>query len=187
LFLIRHGEPAAAWGGAEADPGLSDVGLRQAAAAARTLAGLGDLHIVSSPMRRCRETAAPYASERRLDVLIDARVGEVATPPGVGDRRAWLQQNFPWRTGDGAKLWTTRDESLQAWREDVLAYVRAFEHDCAVFTHFIAINVMLGAALDRPETIVRRPDYASITEVELNAGRLRLVRAGAEMGAGEVL
>jgi broad specificity phosphatase PhoE len=187
LLLIRHGEAAAAWGGAEADPGLSDRGHMQASAAARTLAGLGDLRIVSSPMRRCRETAAPYASERRLETLIEARVGEVATPPGVSDRRAWLQENFPWRAGGVAKSWTTRDEGLRAWREEVLTCVRGLEHDCAVFTHFIAINVILGAALASDDTIVRRPDYASITEVELSGGRLRLVRAGAEMGAGEVL
>jgi broad specificity phosphatase PhoE len=186
LFLIRHGEPAAAWGGADADPGLSQRGRTQADAVARALGGFGELAVVSSPMRRCRETAQPYAAQRETAPLIDPRVGEVATPAGVRDRPAWLRENFPWR-GGAAQLWETRDRALRAWRESVLSYAREIERDCAVFTHFIAINVIVGAALAREETIVRRPDYASITELEVSGGGLRLIRAGDEMEAGEVL
>lgn len=186
LFLIRHGEPEAAWGGAEDDPGLSDRGRAQALAAADSLLGKGGLAVLSSPMRRCRETAAPYAGRRALVPLIEARVSEVATPAGVGDRRAWLQESFPWRDPAARRLWSELDPGLRAWREDVLAFVGGLDQDFAVFTHFIAINVIAGAALAREETIVCRPDYASITELEVNGGDLRLIRAGAEMSVGEV-
>ena len=60
LFLIRHGEPETAWGDAGDDPGLSPAGQAQAAAAAAALAAEGTLAVLSSPMRRCQETAAPY-------------------------------------------------------------------------------------------------------------------------------
>jgi broad specificity phosphatase PhoE len=186
LFLIRHGEPETAWGGTDDDPGLSQAGQTQARAAAEMLAGRGPLAIVSSPMRRCRETAAPYAERRGLEPLIDRRVSEVATPAGVGDRRGWLQSNFPWRDPSARRLWSELDPALRAWRDDMLAYVRGIEHDCAVFTHFIAINVIAGAALARDETIVARPGHASITELELIGGRLLLRRAGAEMGGDDV-
>jgi hypothetical protein len=54
-----------------------------------------------------------------------------------------------------------------------------------VFTHFIAINVIVGAALESNETIVCKPGYASITELAVE-GQLRLVRVGEEMRTGEV-
>src|SRR5688572_27744295 len=96
LFLIRHGEPEAAWGGATADPGLSAAGRDQAARAAAALADLGPLAVVSSPMKRCRETAAPFEARTGQKALIEPRVSEVVAPSNVRDRRVWLVENFPW-------------------------------------------------------------------------------------------
>jgi broad specificity phosphatase PhoE len=185
LFLIRHGEPEAAWGGPVDDPGLSDRGREQARRAADQLARLGTLAASSSPMRRCLETAAPFAEASGTRIVLEPRVSEVATPAGVADRRHWLQLNFSWRGGP-PRLWTTLSPELRAWRDGMLAYVMGLRQDSAVFTHFIAINVITGAALARPETIVCKPDYASITELEVANGALRLVSAGAEMTSGEV-
>ncbi len=65
LFLIRHGKPAAVWGEADEDPGLDDAGRAQAEAARDHLLSLPEdqrpRRVVSSPLRRCRETAAPTA------------------------------------------------------------------------------------------------------------------------------
>jgi broad specificity phosphatase PhoE len=185
LFLIRHGEPEAAWGGAVDDPGLSEAGRRQADAAAAELRNLGDLHVVSSPMLRCQETAAPYAKSRGLTPEIEPRVSEVATPAGITDRRAWLLQNFPWQGGP-ARVWSEASPELAAWRDRMLGYVRGLDQDCAVFSHFIAINVTVGAALGRDETIVCKPGYASITELAVADGALRVVDLGEEMRLGEV-
>jgi broad specificity phosphatase PhoE len=185
LFLIRHGEPEAAWGGATDDPGLSELGRRQAETAASALMDYGDLRIFSSPMRRCRETAAPYARARGVAPLLEPRVSEVVTPPGLADRRAWLLQTFPWQGGP-PRIWSDLAPELAAWRADMLGCVRALGDDCAVFTHFIAINVIAGAAMARTETIVCKPGYASITELALDDGKLSIVRLGEEMRVGEV-
>ena len=185
LFLIRHGEPETGWGGADADPGLSDRGRAQAAAAAEALAGQRALAVLTSPLRRCRETAAPYLGATGVQALVEPAVSEVPTPPEVSDRRAWLQQNFPWRGGP-SRNWSTLDPRLLAWRDSVLARIAAIAADTAVFTHFIAINVVAGAALASPHTIVCKPGFASITELEVGPGGLRLLRHGAEMREGEV-
>jgi broad specificity phosphatase PhoE len=185
LFLIRHGEPETAWGGGVDDPGLSETGHGQAEAAAADLIKRGELRIISSPMRRCRETAAPFAKTRGLAPEIEPRVSEVATPPGIVDRRAWLLQNFPWQGGP-ARVWSDASADLAAWRDRMLGYVRSLDHDCAVFSHFIAINVIVGAALGRSETIVCKPGYASITELAVEGGALRVVNLGEEMRVGEV-
>ncbi|HYD87420.1 MAG TPA: histidine phosphatase family protein [Vitreimonas sp.] len=185
LFLIRHGEPEAAWGSADDDPGLSSSGRAQAEAAAQALLAEGALAAFTSPMRRCRETAASYERLAGVRAAIEPRVSEVPTPAGVSDRRTWLQQNFPWR-GGAPRTWSALDEALHAWRREMLACIRAFERDTAVFTHFIAVNVIAGAALGREDTIVCKPGYASITEIEVSPGGLRLVRFGDEMQTGEV-
>jgi broad specificity phosphatase PhoE len=185
IVLIRHGEPEHGWGEAD-DPGLSARGHAQAAAAAEALSALAPLRIVTSPMRRCRETAAPYAARLGAEASVEPRVSEVATPAGIADRRAWLAHSFPWRAGVAPTLWSALPPSLWAWRADVLSAPVGWEADCAVFTHFIAINTLAGAALGRPETIVCRPDHTSITELTIDDGRLRLVHLGAEMSEGDV-
>lgn len=183
LFLIRHGEPEAAWGAAE-DPGLSARGRAQAEAAAAALPQ--GLAIVSSPMLRCRQTAAPFEARLRAGARIEPRVSEVATPPGLADRRAWLAEAFPWAEGAPGRDWASLAPPLHDWRAGVLAAVRAAEQDAAIFSHFIAINAILGAALGRAETIVFRPGHASITELALEGDTLRVVAFGASMDQGQV-
>lgn len=186
IFLIRHGRPAQVWGGASSDPGLSELGLAQAEATAVSLHPLGRLQVVSSPMRRCLETAAPYARWSGVQPIIEPRVSEVVASEGVEDRAKWLQERFPWRQRTKPRAWSTLEPRLHAWRNEMLGYVRAIREDTAVFTHFIGINVMTGAALGVEHTIVCRPDHASITELEVQDGALRLVRRGAEMQVDDV-
>lgn len=181
LFLIRHGEPQVAWGGGVDDPELSERGLRQAAGAAAALRQHGPLVAISSPMRRCQQTAASFAA----GPIVEPRVSEVAAPAGV-ERRAWLAEHFPWQDPSRRRLWSDIDPKLLDWREQVLAAVREINADTAVFTHFIAINAIVGAALRRDETIVCTPDHASITELSVNGSELALVTMGAQMQQGDV-
>src|SRR5690606_37968572 len=97
LYLIRHGKPASAWGEGDADPGLDAAGTVQAQAARDALMALPDnerpLRVVSSPLRRCRETAEPLAVALGVEVEIDPAVGEVPTPKALSEleRPAWLR------------------------------------------------------------------------------------------------
>lgn len=186
LFLIRHAEPLESWGGSEPDPGISTRGSAQAEAAAFALAREGRLRILSSPMLRCRETAAAYERLSGAIAGIEPRVSEVASPAGVTDRRAWLAENFPWAEGAARREWSALDPALHAWRAGALAALRELEVDSAVFSHFIAINAIVGAALGDTRTIVCRPDFASIAELELSGGQFRVRQLGAEMNAGIV-
>lgn len=186
IFLIRHAEPAAAWGGAHNDPGLSENGQIQADVAATLLGMEGPLSLVSSPMLRCRETAAALANRIGMGPRIEPRVSEVVAPPDVTDRPAWLRSNFAWADGVPRKRWDDVAQALRAWRDDAIAAVRAIENDCAVFSHFIAINAIVGAAQNSPDTMVFRPGHASITQLELTGGELRVVRLGGEMKSDDV-
>lgn len=186
LFLIRHGEPEAAWGGAVDDPGLSETGKAQALAVAGTLEELGRLQVFSSPMRRCRETAAPYAEGAGRNFTIEPRVSEVVAPPAVTDRRAWLRENFPWDAGVARRQWRDVDAALHTWRDSVVNCVLSLDQDAAVFSHFVAINALASVATRSEDTIVCTPGHASITEFEIRNGALELVRFGESMVRGEV-
>jgi len=186
LFLIRHGRPSSTWGGADNDPGLAEEGWVQAERAAQALLPFGALDLASSPMRRCMETASPYAKLVGLTPRLEPRVSEVVADESVTNRGAWLQQRFPWRDPAATRTWSSLEPALHDWRGRMLDYISGLEKDTAVFSHFIAINVIVGAALQRDATIVCKPDHASITELALTDGVLSVVRLGAEMQVDDV-
>jgi broad specificity phosphatase PhoE len=186
LFLIRHGEPEVAWGGVADDPGLSPAGWHQAQRAAEALAVHAPLAIVSSPKKRCRETASPFEAQLGLRARVEPRVSEVVAPADVADRRSWLRENFPWDEGCARRQWREADEALRVWRDNAVAAMLELTQDTAVFSHFIAINAIASAALKSEDTIVCVPGYASITELEIADGALNLIRFGEAMVRGEV-
>ncbi len=58
IFLLRHAQSEANAGLSEAiDCGLTELGRCQSATVAQVLAGIGVSHVLSSPYRRCLETA----------------------------------------------------------------------------------------------------------------------------------
>ena len=56
----------------------------------------------------------------------------------------------------------------------------AISHDCVIYTHFIAINVVAAAARGSDSVICFRPDHASVTVVETHGGEIRLIALGRE-------
>jgi 2,3-bisphosphoglycerate-dependent phosphoglycerate mutase len=77
LLIIRHGLPVRVDdAGGPADPELSDEGRRQADLVARFLADEGITAVVTSPMRRARETAAPLASILGTEPQVDDELAE---------------------------------------------------------------------------------------------------------------
>ncbi len=78
VTLTRHAETAtpAVFHGAESDVGLSDLGHRQALAAAEWFAPLGLSCVVSSAMQRARHTAAPIAAACGVPHLVEPDLHE---------------------------------------------------------------------------------------------------------------
>jgi broad specificity phosphatase PhoE len=181
LTLVRHGEAAAGWGD-DPDPGLSDTGRAQAAAMAGALAPLGPLPVLVSPLRRTRETAAPLEVAWEVPALVEPAVGEIVAPAhaaGLDARSAWL------RTAMGGR-WAELDEEHHVWRDAVVAALTSLVEDTVVVTHFVAINVAVGAATGDDRVVVFSPGHCSRTTLEVEGGRLRLVDIGAS-AATEVL
>lgn len=82
LVLIRHGQtPSNVLGLLDTQPpgpGLTDLGLQQAAAVPAALVGQPIELIYASTARRAQLTAAPLALSRRLEVQIRSGVREIA-------------------------------------------------------------------------------------------------------------
>ena len=173
IYLVRHGKATAGWG-MEKDPGLDDLGRAQAKAAALTLAPLGPLPIITSPLTRTRETSRPLAEIWDIEPQIEKRAGEIRFPSGNQSSRVqWLQSIM----GD---KWSNLDPDLKAWRREVIEALCSCQADCVVFSHFIAINAAVGHATGDDRVVSFRPDNASITIMETGANTLMLLERGLE-------
>lgn len=172
IYLIRHGEPAGAYG-AHPNPGLTELGTRQAFAAAEALAKAGAKWAVTSPLARSRETAAQFEKLMETHARIETGVGEIVTPKGIEDRADWLR-------GVMGGNWAHADPSLNAWRQSVLAAVEKMPEETAVFSHFVAINVIVGLLTNDDRVVVFKPGHASITKLARVGGKLKVVTLGSE-------
>ncbi|MGC0423236.1 histidine phosphatase family protein [Embleya sp. AB8] len=93
VHLMRHGEvhnPHGILYGRLPDYHLSELGLKMAERVADHLAGRDITHVVSSPLERAQETAAPIAGRHGLELATDDRLIEAENifqgkTFGVGD------------------------------------------------------------------------------------------------------
>ncbi|MFT7288814.1 MAG: broad specificity phosphatase PhoE [Halieaceae bacterium] len=176
IYLVRHGEAAASWG-ESADPGLSELGRRQAMEAATRLQGdlVGlDVTLVSSPLQRAKETAAALVGLLDKPLSIDERFAEIPSPVPLAERQPWLRDFM-------RQVWSTQDESLVSWRSAMIQGIGELPGSAVVFTHFLVINSILGWLQQREETLVAWPANASVTVLSLVDGELRLETLGEQM------
>lgn len=148
LVLVRHGHTNMAgkrlsgW-----SPGvhLNELGRRQAERLVQRLEGARIDAIVSSPLERCRETAAPLARARRLPVRV---------------RRPWIEVDY----GD----WTGRPISqlrrTKLWRRVMFApsNVRFPGGESLLEVQTRALNAALGVAADHPRGTVVVVSHADV-------------------------
>ena len=182
LYMIRHGRPSTGWGDApDADPGLDEAGLAHARGAAEALlalpADVRPIRVFSSPLRRCRETAQPFAEAIGVAVEIEPRFGEIPTPSALtpAERGPWLRNAFQsnWTDVQG-------DIDYDRWRRAVGVALAEQTDNAAIFSHFVAINAALSCVSGETRVLTFRPDHASISVFELVDGRLGLVARGPE-------
>ena len=177
LWLVRHGEAAASWEQSE-DPGLSALGHEQAQRTAAKLAEIlpADVRIMSSPMARARETAAPLASLLGQPVVVDEAFSEVKAPVPLAQRKQWLRQFMRER-------WPQQAEQHWLWRHHMLENLLSQTQPAVIFTHFLVINTILGAATDADAVLLAWPANASFHRFHSDGKTLTLIEKGEEMAS----
>lgn len=176
IFLVRHGEAAAAWG-QDPDPGLSELGKQQAKTATdKLLPQLSDaIQVISSPLLRAQETARPLIEIRQAELVINNAFREIPAPVPLADRKTWLR-------GFMKQRWEEQPEELLQWRASALAQLQQLTTPTVIFSHFLVLNAVVGAIEAQAETLVFWPDNASITQLKLGSnGELNLVALGEQM------
>jgi len=175
IYLVRHGEAAARWHESD-NPGLSERGKAQAAEAARLLARRvdPDIRLYSSPMQRARETAEPLATALGAEVTIVAPFTEIPTPVAQADRQAWL-------TEIARQTWAEQVAMVRDWRGSLLARLRRIEEPAVVFTHFMVINVIVGALQSDDRVVCCLPDTASVTVLQGYGEALQVAELGRQL------
>ena len=127
IYMIRHGEAEAGWG-EDRDPGLSARGTVQASEVAERLVQLGPLDVVSSPLKRCRETSAPLCDAWRTSPRIETAVAEIVSPTqDLTSRSAWLRKIFEGN-------WADTEDVVQQWKRGVPEALLKLRNDTVVST-----------------------------------------------------
>ncbi len=159
VHLVRHGEvdnPDGVLYGRLPNFHLSEDGVLMAKAAAAYLAGRDVVLLLSSPLERALETAAPIAAQFNLEVRVDERLIEPwnhfegskfdVTQAALRQPGSWQHLTNPFRPS-----WGEPYEDIAARMQSVMADAarEAEGHQAVCVTHQLAIWVARRAAEDR--------------------------------------
>jgi broad specificity phosphatase PhoE len=190
IHVVRHGRTRSnrvgrvmGWADESIEPEQYDAAD---AVGARLAASLAPVRVVSSPLPRARDTAAPLAAALTVDLETDARLGELHQGPWQGLAESEVARRWPLEWA----VWRTAPETLDLdGRETLTAlYARvadAFDNlvrlsDAAtvvVFTHDAVVRAAVAWTLRVGPATYRHIDVAncSITTIHASTSGTRLV------------
>ena len=175
IYMVRHGRASAVWDTA-LDPELDELGQAQAREVADQLQSLQLGNIITSPLLRCQQTAEPLGLKWNVTPQVFTEVSEIPSPKGVAmsDRIVWLRQAMQ-------GTWSDLGSDYVAYRDCITDFVRGIQKDTVIFSHFIAINAVIGGVLGDDRLVIRSLDNCSVTIFERDTtGNLSLLQGGHE-------
>lgn len=193
LFLVRHGQSAFSSQdftpfarGPQWDPPLSTTGLEQAALLARRLLVMDPpAAVYCSPMRRTRETIAPYVAATGTEVrydedLIESHVGawEGKAFEEIIAKDEQLLHRF--RNQDAIWVNAPGSEDLDRFRSRVTDAIErivleAPPGNVVVVCHGGVINAYLSPLLGLPQAMFFLPENTSLNSIVVE-GHVRAIR-----------
>lgn len=166
VFVVRHGETD--WNRAgryqgQRESELTELGKSQARALADDLGGAKLARVVSSPLARCVQTAAPLAARAGVQLETDERLIEIAHGTWEGRlradierdeaplMRAWREEPHTVRFAGGESL----DDVVRRWT--AFAASIGDRGDVAVVTHDVVVRIAILQALGMPYSQLWKP------------------------------
>ena len=167
IFLIRHGEASGTYT-EDADPGLSDQGKAQALSLRPFFVNQSPLKVYSSPLRRASETAKLVAGNT-AKIFEEPRMSEIpSNTRELKKRGTWLEEVI-------GRNWDKQPKRLTVWRDQIISFLESQTENTIVFTHFIAINAVVGHLTNSLSVVVCKPNNCSITVLEVSDQKLQLL------------
>jgi broad specificity phosphatase PhoE len=191
LLLVRHAEPERVENtGAPADPSLTALGRKQAAALATWLADEPIDHVVSSPLKRAIDTAQPLATAFGLDVEVVDNLAEwdrdtdsyipVEELRETKDERWRLMVEERWDEMEGGIDPIAFRDGVIAAADSVIS--RFPSRRVVAVCHGGVINAYLGSILGLKRMLWFHPEYTSISRVAASSGGIRSIASLNETG-----
>jgi len=188
--LLRHGQTVLSvqkrFSGVGDQP-LTEVGRAQAAAAAARLAGSGATAVVSSPVRRARETAELVAAALGVELALEPGLRETDFGDWEGYtfqevRDTWPREMDAWLADTSVappygESFADTAARVQQARDRVLATYAG--QQVVLVSHVTPIKTLLRFALDAPPSALYRMhlDLACLSEVQWFADGPAVVRS----------
>ncbi|WP_190081198.1 bifunctional RNase H/acid phosphatase [Streptomyces longisporoflavus] len=175
FVLLRHGETALTpqkrfSGSGGTDPSLSEVGRKQAERAAAAFAARGTIQaIVSSPLKRCQETAQAVAARLGLDVRVEDGLRETDFGAWEGltfgevragqpdELNAWLAS--PDAAPPGGESFAEVARRVSATRERLVSEYAG--RTVLLVTHVTPIKTLVRLALGAPPESLFRMELSA--------------------------
>ena len=191
VWLLRHAETTAAhvFNGFESDVGLSELGYRQAAAAAQWLTAHKPTAVVSSGMIRAIDTARPLVAATGVPHHIERDLHERKVGPMCGQSfalsegpwadtvREWTAGNVHFTTPEAESFHEVAARVVPAWERTVQAHPGG---RLVIVAHGIVVKVLLLSILHGWDATgwVKLGRVANLAVTELTPGDAGLWQPG---------
>ncbi|WP_420121528.1 bifunctional RNase H/acid phosphatase [Nakamurella sp.] len=190
FLVVRHGQSTFGAQGrftGREDVPLTEIGRSQAAAVARRIAPAGPVVVLTSPLVRCRETAAAVAGPAAAPLIEDDRLLDEQLGDWTGLREAEIGAGWPaelarWRRDPaaappgGESFLQVRDRVRPVLTEALSTYRG---HAVVLVTHAAVAKMILTTALQADPAVAfrLRVDTGSLSAVDVDAAGGIVVRS----------
>ena len=193
LLVVRHAEPvritAEEGGGRPVDPVLTERGRDQATRLAQWLRHERVDHVVSSPLARAHQTAAPLAAFHGLEVeIIDGlREYDSESDSYIPVEELKASKDPRWDAMVRGDWQSFGGESPDRFRARIVAHMDDLieahpGQTVVVVCHGGVVNTFLGSILDIARPLWFDPIYTSISRVRASSSGIRSVASVNEAG-----
>ena len=185
IYLVRHGEATEGW--TSQDPPLSELGKSQAQSLVTFMdsvideSSINNTNVLSSPLKRCKETASLALQKKYLEIVINDNFRELPSPTLDLEKRVnWLRRILPLTWSELLKDKETIDSGVNfnQWKKNIMSNIYSLKKDTIIFTHFVVINAVIGEILKSNKIINFQPANCSITEISKINDKLKIVKLG---------